>query len=500
VFNAINVDGGGSTTLALATPRPHLVNFPSSGASGRAVGGNLAVLAVPAYVKIANIPDGTTFGAPSEIDITAEVQDKAGSVTNVAFYASGSRVGAVAIAPYTLAWRNPLGGSYGLQAVAMDNAGLNTTSAVVNIIVSCGAPPAPPANVAASAGAYCGVVEVSWSASSGATGYNIYRDGSLVAQVAGSPYSDTPGDAAMHSYVVTGTYNCGQSMPGAAAIGSALQVPPPPAGVSASQGTYCGAVQVSWTVSSRATSYNVFREGTLLGNVVASPYTNNVSDTANHSYTVAAVNVCGSSAASAPSIGYSSCPGDFSITASPASQTVITGAAANYTVTVAPSGGFNGTVTFSVTGLPNGTTYTFSNSSVSGSGSTVLTITAPLGTNTITITGTSGSLVRQVTAKLIAGNADFSVSASPASRTVTSGKATTYTAKYTPAFGFSGSVTWSVSGLPSGVSGNFTPSGTGTVLLTINTAKSTRSGNYTLSLVGTSGALDHGTTVSLIVR
>jgi hypothetical protein len=499
VFNAINADGGGSTTLALATPRPHLVNFPSSGTSGRAVGGNLAVLAVPAYVNIANIPDGTTFGAPSEIDITAEVQDKAGSVTNVAFYASGSRIGTVATAPYALAWHNPLGGSYGLQAVAMDNAGLNTTSAVVNIIVTCGAQPAPPANVVASAGAYCGVVEVSWSGSSGATGYNIYRDGSFVAQVGGSPYSDTPGDAAMHSYVVTGTYNCGQSMSGAAS-GYALQVPPSPAGVSASQGTYCGAVQVSWTASSGAASYKVYRDGTLLGNVVASPYTNTVSDTANHSYTVAAVNVCGSGAGSAPSIGYASCPGDFSMTVSPASQIVTTGAAANYTVTVAPSGGFNGTVTFSVSGLPNGTTYTFFSPTVSGSGSTVLTIIAPLGTNTITITGTSGSLVHGVTAKLIAGNADFSVSASPASRTVTSGKSTTYTAKYTPALGFSGTVTWSVSGLPSGVSGNFTPSGTGTVLLTINTAKSTRGGNYILTLVGTSGALHHSTTVSLGVR
>jgi hypothetical protein len=222
-------------------------------------------------------------------------------------------------------------------------------------------------------------------------------------------------------------------------------------------------------------------------------------DLANHLYTVAAVNVCGISVASAPTTGYAFCPGDFSMTVSPLSQTVRLGVAVNYSVTIASSGGFSGTVTFSVTGLPNGTTYTFSNPTVSGSGSTVLTINAPLGTNTLTIKGTSGSLVHQVTATLVAGNPDFSVSASPSSRTISVGKSTTYTAQYTPLFGFTGTVTWSISGLPSGASGSFTSSGTGTALLTVN-AKTAHRGVYTLTLVGTSGALHHSATVSLILR
>jgi len=185
---------------------------------------------------------------------------------------------------------------------------------------------------------------------------------------------------------------------------------------------------------------------------------------------------------------------------SPVSQTVKGSIAASYSVTVTASGGFSGSVTFSVTGLPNGATQTFSPTAVTGSGSSVLTITAPLGAYSLTITGTSGSLVHQVAATLVVSNGDFSVSASPSSRTITAGKSTTYTAKYTPINGFSGTVTWSVTGLPTGVSGNFTPSGTATVLLTVNSAKTTRSGTYTLTLVGTSGALHHSTTVSLIVR
>jgi hypothetical protein len=361
VFNAINVDGGGSTSLALATPQPHVVNFPSSGPIGRAVGGNLGVLALLAYVQITNIADGSTFSAPSELDVTALVLDTMGRITNVAFYSGGFLLGSTTNIPYTLAWQNPAGGDYALQAVAMDNAGLNTTSAIVNITITCAAQPAPPANVAATAGAYCGVVVVSWSASTGATGYNVYRDGNFVAQGLASPYYDSPADAAIHSYVVTATYNCGQTMPGASASGYALQVPFAPTGVSASDGTYCGAVQVSWTGSSGAASYNVYRDGALVGNVVASPYTDTPGDNANHAYVVSAVNVCGTSAASASSVGYSFCPGDFSMAVSPLSQLVAPGAAAKYTVTVGSTGGFAGTVTFSVTGLPNGTTYAFSN-------------------------------------------------------------------------------------------------------------------------------------------
>lgn len=500
VFNAINVDGGGSTSLTMATPQPHLVNIPSSGPIGRAVGGNLGVLALPAFVQITNIADGATFSAPSEIDITAKVLDVAGSVTNVAFYASGSLLGSTTSTPFTLAWHNPLGGSYGLEAVAMDNAGLSTTSAVVNITVACGAQPAAPGNVTATAGAYCGTVVVNWSPSTGATGYNVYRDGTFVAQAGASPYYDSPGDAAVHSYVVTGTYNCGQSAPGTAASGYALQVPPAPTGVSASSGTYCGAVSVSWMTSPGAASYNVYRDGALVGNVVAPPYTDAPADMANHSYTVTAVNVCGASGTSASSIGFSFCPGDFSMSVSPASQLVTPGAAAKYTVTVVGSGSFTGTVAFSVTGLPNGTTYSFSNPTLSGSGSTVLTITAPPGTNTLTITGTSGSFVHQVTAILIAGNADFSVTASPSSGTVSAGKSITYTAQYTPVYGFNGVVTWSVSGLPSGVAGSFAPSGTGSARLTLTTAKNARKGTFTLTITGTSGTLQHSAAVTLIIR
>jgi hypothetical protein len=73
-------------------------------------------------------------------------------------------------------------------------------------------------------------------------------------------------------------------------------------------------------------------------------------------------------------------------------------------VNLASSGGFSGTVALSVSGLPAGVTSTFSSSTVNGTGHSILTMifgkTVHAGTSTITVTGTSGSTVKQTTFKL----------------------------------------------------------------------------------------------------
>ncbi len=113
-----------------------------------------------------------------------------------------------------------------------------------------------------------------------------------------------------------------------------------------------------------------------------------------------------------------SAPGgpDFSLAATPASQTVTAGAGTDYTVTVTPSGGFAGTVTFSVSGLPTGADGSFNPAAVSGAGSSTLSVTTSPGTPPdvygLTITGTSGALVHTVTVTLgvqAADGSDFSL-------------------------------------------------------------------------------------------
>lgn len=95
---------------------------------------------------------------------------------------------------------------------------------------------------------------------------------------------------------------------------------------------------------------------------------------------------------------------DFSISASPSSQTATQGEATVYTVTVSALNRFNGTVGLTATGLPSGATGSFSPTSVTGSGSSALTIytaaSTPTGDSTLTITGTSGSLTHSATVTL----------------------------------------------------------------------------------------------------
>jgi len=87
---------------------------------------------------------------------------------------------------------------------------------------------------------------------------------------------------------------------------------------------------------------------------------------------------------------------DFSLGISLGAQTITTGGSTTYTVTVTPSNGFSGTVSFAVSGLPSGATATFNPPSVSGSGPTTLTVTTTAnggtGNFTVAVTGTSGSL------------------------------------------------------------------------------------------------------------
>jgi hypothetical protein len=96
---------------------------------------------------------------------------------------------------------------------------------------------------------------------------------------------------------------------------------------------------------------------------------------------------------------------DFSLSMTPAKQVVSQGASTTYTVTVAPLVGFNGTVNLSASGLPAGASASFNPATVTGSGSSVMTVTTtgatPGGSSTVTVTGTSGSLTHKTTTTLV---------------------------------------------------------------------------------------------------
>jgi uncharacterized membrane protein len=199
---------------------------------------------------------------------------------------------------------------------------------------------------------------------------------------------------------------------------------------------------------------------------------------------------------------------DFSVSATPSSRTVAPGESTTYSVAIDAVNGFTGNVTFAASGLPTGATASFNPASVSGSGSSTLTVDTtsltPTGTYPITITATSGALqhATQVSLVVFSTEPDFSVSASPASRTVAPGNSTTYAVSVGAVNGFTGNVTFAASGLPTGATASFNPasvSGSGSSTLTVNTTSLTPNGTYPITITATSGTLQHTTQVSLIV-
>src|SRR5205807_10495676 len=95
---------------------------------------------------------------------------------------------------------------------------------------------------------------------------------------------------------------------------------------------------------------------------------------------------------------------------------------------------------------------------------------------------------------------NFSLSASPASLTVKQGTSGTSTITVTPSNGFTGSVSLSASGLPSGVTASFNPTSTTTTsTLTLTASSTATTGTATVTITGTSGSLTHTTTISLTI-
>jgi N-acetylmuramoyl-L-alanine amidase len=198
----------------------------------------------------------------------------------------------------------------------------------------------------------------------------------------------------------------------------------------------------------------------------------------------------------------------FSVAAAPPSQSVVQGGSADYSVTVSRTGGFSDPVTFSVTGVPAGTTATFAPNPADSSTLTLATSsTTPAGSYSLTITGAAGATTHSTSVTLVVNqpppppSPDFSLSAAPANQSIVRGGTASYAVSIAPSGGFTDAVTLDVSGLPVGAAASFSPNPTSTTsTLSVRTTTTTKTGTYTLSISGTAGALTRTTTVTLQVR
>jgi C1A family cysteine protease len=212
------------------------------------------------------------------------------------------------------------GTAYSFRVKARNGDGVETvwTSLGSRSTLACTPPPSP-TNVQASDGTYLDKVRVTWTASSGATSHTVYRATSrrstkiALGTTSDTTYDDTTASVmvtyyyyvtATNSYGTSGfsTYNTGYRSDGRPLV---------PTNVSAGDGTNMDKVQVTWTASSWATSYTIYRATSKRGTKTALGTT---SDTAyadttalpgkTYYYYITASNSYGTSGLSAYETGY----------------------------------------------------------------------------------------------------------------------------------------------------------------------------------------------------
>ncbi len=275
-------------------------------------------------------------------------------------------------------------------------------------------------------------------------------------------------------------------------------------------GTTTTTASLAWNASTDdvgVTGYQVSRGTTIAGNVTGLTFTDTgLTANTTYSYTVRALDASGKqSAASAPvNATTAQVTQDYTVAASPGSLSLARGGTASTTIAISRTN-FTGAVSFSASGLPGGVTVAFNPSGATTGNSVTATFTASgtatLGGSTVTLTGTSGSVTRSTPVSLtVTAGSDFTIG--PGAAPSVARGATANTTIAINRTSFTGAVSFSATGLPSGVTVAFNPSAatTGNSVTATFTASGTATlGTANVTITGTSGSTSRSTTVALTV-
>lgn len=194
---------------------------------------------------------------------------------------------------------------------------------------------------------------------------------------------------------------------------------------------------------------------------------------------------------------------DFAVTASPSVATAPQNGSATWTVTASTADGFDGDVAFTVAGAPVGVEFAPLSldlgPATSRSGTLTATVgsTAKAGIYPLVITGTSGAVSHSAAVTLRVRG--FTVTLTPATRSVAPGTSTSYSIAVQGFAGFTGTVNLTQSGLP-GLPGALvsltnasrvlnTTTTSYTATLSVATTALQALGNFPFTVTGTSGVI-----------
>ena len=203
---------------------------------------------------------------------------------------------------------------------------------------------------------------------------------------------------------------------------------------------------------------------------------------------------------------------DFSIAATPDTQTVQAGDSTNYTVSLAALNGFSNPVALSMSVIESSTgiSSVFSSNPVTPPATPTMKVrttgaTVPA-TYHLIVTGIYSSLVHKDTVTLIVNPApNFTITANPDTQKVIAGHGTTYNVILLSQNGFSSPCTLTTSGLPAGAAANFdvnpaTPSDT-SIMSVSTTLGVTPAGTFKITITATQQTkIQKSTDVYLVVK
>jgi len=361
-----------------------------------------------AYTTLSAVVRSATWGTPS--GLWAKLYIKTGSTS--AWYDAGAvnigstTTGTVLTMNLTSIPNLNQIKEIGIQYGTGSSGNSGSTSLYVDYVTLSysGAPPtvpSAPTGLAATAGNT--QVALSWTASSGATSYNVYRGTTaggesataVATGVTGTTYTNTGLiNGTAYYYKVKAVNSAGTSgYSNEASATPVLAVPSAPTGLTATAGNT--QVALSWTASSGAASYNVYRGTTAGGEsttaiatgITTTSYTNTgLTNGSTYYYKVKAVNASGTSgysneASATPNLAIPAAPTGLTATAGNA-QVVLTwtasSGATSYNVyrgttaggesTTAVATGIT-TLSYTNTGLTNGTAYYYKVKAANSAGS-----------------------------------------------------------------------------------------------------------------------------------